>query len=772
MYYKIIRYDILKSKVITATTMAFVTAAAILVSLAAVLLVNLTGAIDTLMSQAKTPHYLQMHSGTIDFLRLDNFARENSNVEEFQVLEFLNIDGAEFVINNKSLADSVQDNGLCFQSEKFDYLLDLKGKVIKVHEGEIYVPVSYFKDRTAAVGDKVIVGHQEFRIAGFLRDSQMNSLLASSKRFLIHKNDFISMKNLGNTEYLIEFRLKDLSGLSTFESAYTVAGLEANGPAVTLPLFKMLNAISDGLMIGVILFVSILVVMIAFLCIRFTLLAKIEDDYREIGVLKAIGMRVLDIKKIYLAKYAVIAAVSCILGYGISFLFRGVLLKNIRLYMGESENVYADSIFAILGIVMVFLAMISYVNSVLGRFHKISAAKAINYGAVEEKSAVTKHFLLSKNKFLSTNLFLGIKDVLIRKRVYATMLAVIIISVFIINVPSNLYNTISKEGFITYLGIGKCDIRIDIQQTDYILQKTEEIKKTLERDDEISKYVVLTTKTLEVKTQDASVQRIKIELGDHTVFPVEYSEGKAPVTEEEIALSVMNAEELGKKTGDILTLVNDGQEKALTVCGIYSDITNGGKTAKAVFTEDTADTMWSVISIQLNDKTRIEEKISNYIKQFPYAKTAGITEYISQTFDNTINAVKTASLASFAVAMLITFLITILFLKMLMAKDKYSIAAMKALGFTNSDIKAQYVTRSVFVLLIGVILGTLLSGTLGEVLAGTLMQSFGASSFRFEINLFSTYLFCPLMMIGLVLIATIAATSGTEQIKIAEHIKE
>ena len=123
-------------------------------------------------------------------------------------------------------------------------------------------------------------------------------------------------------EYLIEFRLKDFSALGAFETAYASAGLEANGPTVTYPLFKTMNAISDGMMIAVILLVSALVVAIAFMCIRFTLLAKIEDDYREIGVMKAIGLRVSDIKKIYLAKYAAIAAAGSILGFALSLVFQ------------------------------------------------------------------------------------------------------------------------------------------------------------------------------------------------------------------------------------------------------------------------------------------------------------------------------------------------------------------------------------------------------------------------------------------------------------------
>ncbi|HWQ31035.1 MAG TPA: ABC transporter permease, partial [Negativicutes bacterium] len=764
MYYKVIRNDVLKSKAITLTTMIFVAAAAMLVSLAAILIVNLTGSIDTLMTQAKTPHFMQMHSGAIDTARLTAFAGQNGNVDEFQVLEFLNIDSAQITIGENSLAGSVQDNGFSSQSDKFDYLLDLDGNVIHCSDGELYVPICYMKDGTASVGDKAVICGKEFTVAGFLRDSQMNSLLASSKRFLISKNDYAEIKGFGSTEYLIEFRLKDLSALGAFETAYTASGFEANGPTITYPLFKTINAISDGLMIAVILLVSLLVVAIAFMCIRFTLLAKIEEDYREIGIMKAIGLRITDIKRLYLVKYAALAAAGCILGFGLSFVFRGALLENIRLYMGESKNPSLALLFGIIGVLLVFLAIIAYVSGVLRRFRRISAAEAIRFGTSQDKSSGARSFCLSKNRILDTNLFLGIKDVLARKRLYGTMLSVLVLSAFIIIVPQNLYNTISSSDFITYMGIGKCDMRIDIQQTDNISEKAAEIVKVIDRDSSISKYAVLTTKTFNGKMADGTEERVMVELGDHSVFPVTYSSGKAPAAEDEIALSVMNANELGKKAGDTMTLVLGGKEKSLKVCGIYSDITNGGKTAKAVFIDNSADVMWCVICAEISDKALISAKITEYKQSFDYAKTSDINEYIVQTFGSTISSIGKASHAAIAVALVITVLVTLLFMRMLVAKDRYTIAVMKAFGFKSSDITLQYVSRSVFVLVIGIILGTLLANTLGELLARAVISSFGASSFAFVVDPLSAYLLSPLMMVCAVLAATIVGTSGAGKI--------
>ena len=49
MFYRLLRNDLLKSKSVTLTTLLFVAAAAMLVALAAILVVNLSGAIDTLL---------------------------------------------------------------------------------------------------------------------------------------------------------------------------------------------------------------------------------------------------------------------------------------------------------------------------------------------------------------------------------------------------------------------------------------------------------------------------------------------------------------------------------------------------------------------------------------------------------------------------------------------------------------------------------------------------------------------------------------------------
>ncbi|EGD47903.1 protein of unknown function DUF214 [Ruminiclostridium papyrosolvens DSM 2782] len=773
MYRKLIINDIKKSKLISITITAFILLAAMLTSLAAILSVSLFTSIDSMMENAVTPHFLQMHSGGINRQQLLNFADKQGNVQDFQVSSFLNIEGAEIAIGESSLAGSIQDNGLSVQSERFDFLLGLDGNIIRPAEGEIYVPLYYMKNGQANIGDSVVIHGIGFKVAGFLRDSQMNASMISSKRFLVNESDFKKMKEFGKQEYLIEFRLTAPSAVSSFEEAYLAAGLPANGPpAITYSLFKMANAIDDGIMIAVLMLTSILVIIVGFLCIRFTLLAKVEDDYREIGVLKAIGLRTRSIKQLYLAKYGALAGTACIVGFVLSLFLKEPFLENIRLYMGESDSSGLGLVLGMLGALIIFFVVMLYVNSVLRRFKKISAAQAIRFGAPQEKTKATRGFRLSESRIISPNIFLGIKDILSRKKLYVTMLMVLIISSFLMIVPQNIYNTISQRNFMAYMGIGECDMRIDIQQTDNIAGKTEELASSMAQDSEIKEYAVLKSYMFDMPMKDGTVGKLKVELGDHSVFPIKYSIGRAPQSKSEIAISKFVAEDLGISLNDKIVLIVDNQKKALTVCGVYSDITNGGKTAKAIFDISDGNILWSIIPVKLHSGVDVHGKVVEYKNRLSYAKVADIDEYIKQAFGGITDAVQKASYASIAAAAILTMLVTLLFMKMLLTKDRYSIAVLKSLGFKTAEIRVQYLAKAFAVLIVGILIGTILANTLGEFVGAGLIASFGASTFRFVVNPIFAYLFSPVLMAMCVGFATWLSISGISLLKIPEYIKE
>ena len=747
MLWKIVKSDLARSKLISLTLTAFVCAAALLISVAASIIVKLSGSVDALMNTAIAPDFMQMHSGEVDRERMARFAEKEPLVKSFQIVSFLNIDGAEIRIGEGDLSGSVQDNGLCVQSESFDYLIGNDGSVLQPEDGELYLPVCYASN--ADIGTQVYVCGKGFTLAGFLRDSQMESSFASSKRFLVSQNDYEALRDKGTEEYLIEFLLNDRSVTGEFETAYASAGLEANGPAVTYSLFRLLNSLSGGILAGAIILLSVLIVGIAFLCTRFTLLTKLEEDAREIGVMRALGLARRDVEGIYLGKYALISAFGCLLGLLFSFSARGLLLSNMSLYMSDGGDELIAAALGLAGVILLFCAVSAYVHGVLKRSFRASASETLRRCG---NSGGLKGISLAKLPVLGANVYLGLNDLLTRRKLYATFVIVLILASFIVVVPQNLYATVSSDSFIGYMGTGISDMRIDLQQAEDIAVKAEQIEARLASDPSIERYAAFSTGNYAMRMPDGETESIHIDLGEHELFPAQYSKGSAPKNMDEIALSALEAKEIGKAVGDTIVIIRDGKECPLTVCGIYSDITNGGKTAKSVFSPDTGNLMRYMFSVDISDGME-NEKIDAYKEEFGFAKVSDVKMYVSQTLGGSINAMRTAAISSLVVALFVSVLITALFIKMLTVRDLRSIAVLRAVGFTAGDLRIQYLSRVAAVMLPAFTTGALLANTLGESLAGVLIASLGASDLRFAADPVRSYLICPALLAAGVLVS-------------------
>lgn len=221
-----------------------------------------------------------------------------------------------------------------------------------------------------------------------------------------------------------------------------------------------------------------------------------------------------------------------------------------------------------------------------------------------------------------------------------------------------------------------------------------------------------------------------------------------------------------------MILLIDGQEKKLTVSGTYSDITNGGKTARATFMDPSKATIASVICVDFANQS---DKISELkiLKQlFPMAKISDTSEYVNQTMGTTIHAIQGAMYVAFVISVMILILMISLFMGLLVAKDRSDHAILKSLGFHDRDIKKQYMYRLLIISVVGIVIGTTMANTLGEQIAGLLIRSFGATEFTFVIKPWTTYLLIPLLFVVTVILTMRVCIRHIGKINIATYIKE
>ena len=746
---RILWNDLKGSPLFAVTTWLFMAVSAFMFALTCFLAIGLLGSVDTLMETAQTPDFLQMHAGEIDEAALVRFADEQEQVQDYQTLRFLNLENSSMVLGGHSLADSTQDNGVCVQSERFDYLVDLENRVIdEVRDGEIYVPACYRQMFGLHTGERVQIGDVSFTIAGFLRDSQMNAMMASSKRFLVGDAEYERLKSAGSEEYLIEFLLWEDADVNAFATAYTDAGLPANGPAITQPLIRMMNALSDGLMILVILLVSVVLLLISMLCIRFTLLTQLEADRKEIGMLKAIGIPKEEIRRLYFLKFLTLSFLGAVCGLGLAFASKGVLSAQMRELYGASENGWLEFLAAFAGAALTEGILLLSVRRTLKPTEKRSAVEALTGQTGDRKP---RH--LPSPQYLIVTL-------------------VITLGMFLMILPQNILSTISSPQFVTYMGIGDGEIRLDLRQTEDIAGKTEQVETLLAEGTSVDRFAALRTLSCRAVLPEGTYTALQVEQGDHTVFPVSYAKGEAPKAKKQIALSYLCAEELGLSVGDTLLLMTEEIPQEYTVCGIYSDITNGGKTAKTAFLPGGGTPMWSVFYVSLKEGVPKERWLSAWTQSLSdsgiSARAVDIQEYVTDTYGQTIQEIRMAARAAVLAAALVMFVVVLLFTRLLVAEERNGISLRKALGFTGGDIRRLYFRRYLPVLLVGILAGILSGNLLGEQLAGRFLKTLGATGFRFLIDYGAVWGWVPAVAVVTVFCAILLGLSQIKHIRAYE----
>jgi putative ABC transport system permease protein len=330
--------------------------------------------------------------------------------------------------------------------------------------------------------------------------------------------------------------------------------------------------------------------------------------------------------------------------------------------------------------------------------------------------------------------------------------------------PLNFLNTLKSPEFVRYMGVGQCDIRVDLQHTEDIGQRYADVLEYMKADAGAEKYATLFTSIYQTVNDAGEHENIKIDVGDFSIFPLEYTAGSAPDAENEIALSVMNAEELGKNAGDTMTVIVEDQPRELTICGLYQDVTNGGRTAKAILPVDVENAVWFTLNLDVKDGVSITEKMDEYKEAFYPAKVTDVRNYVYQTMGSIIDQLNLVVKAAFVLGLAVAVLITAMFFKMLIAKDASGIAIMRSLGLSYREIRLQYVTRAIFVLVIGIVIGTIAAVTLGQSLAGMMIS--GVSSMRFDVDPLMSFVVCPLSLAAAVAVTVLLGSASIKKISL------
>ena len=644
--------------------------------------------------------------------------------------------------------------------------------ITDMEDGTIYVTRHLLKDNSLNPGDTLYIhtdnGYEKkFKIEGVFKDAFLGSDMMGIDRYIISDKDFEELLEKSGLPYGRNYSVY-CDSLEDFEQEYNDAGLSVlfgGGQA----LIKM-TYIMDMIVAAVLLMVSFCLVIISVIMLRFTIIFTINEDYKEIGIMKAIGMKDIAIRKLYLSKYFAIAVCGAVLGFAASMPFSRLLLSGVSgniIMKDDGNGVWLQLLVSVLivGVVVAF----GYFGT--GKIKKLTPMDAIRSGNNGERFRKKGLLRLTGSKLKPTS-FLAGNDVLSEIRKYLVLLVTSAVGVWLVIMPVNTINTLCSEKIAAWFSIVDCDFYINEEDklSDLILSGDRkqyytymnEIKSSLENEGiDISKVVMEVLFRFKIRNGEKSYNSFSSQGLNTDTDQYFYDEGEPPVYENEIAITHIIAEKINAHIGDTVYITNGNEEKPYVITAIFQSMNNMGEgirfpeVAEIDYSRASGAFGVQVVLKESPDKKQLLEVIDKAKQVMPGARVETVAEFIDSTIGGISDQLKPLKSMILAVVIVINILVVVLMQKMFLIREQGEMGMLKAIGFSNGNIISWQTKRIMLVLFVGILLGTLTGTPFSQITSGQVFKMMGASKITFEINPLEVYIIYPVTLFVAIVIACV-----------------
>lgn len=510
--------------------------------------------------------------------------------------------------------------------------------------------------------------------------------------------------------------------------------------------------------------------------LRFTISFTMSEEFREIGVMKAIGIKNNNIRILYIIKYFAISVTGSAAGLAASIPFGKFLLESVSQNIIISNNGnYFINIFCVIftiGIVVLFCYMCTR------KIKGFSPIDAIRNGETGERYHRKGVIHLSKLK-LPPVIFMALNDILSSPGRYISMVVVFILGILLVIVPVNTINTLQSDKLVKWFSMAECDhiISQDIVLANssdnfkLLKDKLDNVKDNLEKNniDALVFQEIVFRADIIFDGQKSEVM-MQQGTGGVTTDMYSYVEGTPPERCGEIAITNVVAERIGAKIGDNVEIKAGESTKTYIVTAINQSMQNTGEDVRIYQGEETSKLdIIGVMGIQVKyrdnpDSSVLSERKKLLKKFYPDAEVYSSGGYISHMIGDVGSQISGIKNLILAVVICINILITVLMVKSFITKEKSEIAILKAVGFKDMLLSLWQALRIMVVLLVSVILAMLLQLPVSQLFISPIFKMMGAYNIEFYIDKFEVYLFYPVVIIIATFMAAFLSSQSLRKI--------
>ncbi len=783
MYLRILKKDLKRKKTMNCILLLFVILSTMFSASSVNNILTVTGGLDYFFEKAGMSDYAFVEKESDSGNPISAILEKESSVTEYKKEEVIFSTAENFKKDGKRLADfSNLAIIMPIDEAKLNYF-DCDNNIIKeVESGKVYISGSVPKKSGLEVGDafQFRFGENEltFEFAGIAKDVFLGPELMGVPRLILSNADYEQIRSdsyalNGNMGAIYYVNTDDVKALES--AAADCNNIIFNGSVSKLKTTYFMNI----LVAGMLLVVSICLILVSFIVLRFTIGFTIAEEFREIGVMKAVGIRNNSVRGLYLVKYLGISVIGAVVGYIGSVPFGNMMLdsvsKNIVL---ENDNSVMTGILcsiAVVGIILLFCWRCT------AKIRKMSPVDAVRSGQTGERFHKKSLIHLSKSKFKTTG-FLALNDVLSSPKQYGIITVIFTICMLLVMILANTANTLNSDKLLFLFGTTKSDVYYsDSERIMEVMngQKTldeviEEMEKELSDNGMPADVHIETLYQLPVKFGDIKTAVMFQLCNETSADEYTYTHGTAPCYENEIAISEPVAAKLNAEIGDTLHLTIDGEEKEYIITALFQGINSLGESGRLHESVSPSDS--SIIgsfAYQIDfddnpDRKEIDSRIEKLKDIFNSQKVMTAEDFVKDTTgaSDIIAGVKNLVLI---ISLIIIIMISVLMERSFISKEKSEIALMKAIGFRNNAIYAHHTARFFIVGVVASVISILLCKPVTKLAIDRIFAMMGAvAGISYEIRPVEIFVVYPLVILSATLAGTFLTSLYTKSIKASD----
>ncbi|WP_244307544.1 ABC transporter permease [Leuconostoc litchii] len=616
---------------------------------------------------------------------------------------------------------------------------------------------SYLKSNGAfKVGDIFYIGQQQLTVQGFYDDYLLGSPLFKYKQGIVSQE---TLQTLQQQKGQQKSQLAYVNVLKMTRNSNAVLSDYQDRLQTDIIYNKIYIQKAYTMLPTIVALVIILAATFLFgICLfvmRFALLSGIEKDRQKIATFKTLGITNQQVNLAYVLSYLGSNLVGLVAATLVSFWTSNLVFRFFWQLNGLTRAQHVSiNIAIVLVISMIMMGFsIAIILLSLKPIKSISPTAAFHGG--QSKSVPSRSHLSLTKSSMPLQIVLAFKDY--RQKIGHYMTFTLVISLFVF---LSLMIMTLNQGFK-----GKTNDLLGLPTVDLMMRTPNNSVRN-----EALKNIGTVTP---IKSSGYN-QETKILLKDEAVPVHRYSQipheikllaGHQPKQPNDLLISNSLMKTLHLSIGQTVRVktatVNN---KQLTIVGTYQTINNLGKEAYGLI-----DTSLPITSTYINLKnTTNKDKLLN---RFSHGNVQLIDT--SASTQNLTTSVQRAVEVLANVILLLTFIVSGLFVYLVsyltIETEKRQLALKKMLGFTNKELRTQYLLRAGFALTLGIVLSLMLNKFIGSTSLNNLVSLGGLTKLNVQLPLSYNLFIIALLIFESSLIVLIASRRITK-IKIGDFL--